>query len=122
MQVTKHLAYDSKRVAWPLGTGFRALLTAMLLRKAGTVSVQTLLLCFAVLSFAPAIKAQTTGAGSIQGTVTDPAGALIPNASVKLVESSTQVTLTTKTSVLSLKFWYKIGRRRQGSGRRFCAR
>jgi hypothetical protein len=41
---------------------------------------------------------QVAGAGSIQGAVTDPSGALIPNALVKLVESSTQVTLTTKTS------------------------
>lgn len=39
-----------------------------------------------------------TGAGSIQGTVTDSTGALIPNASVTLTETSTHVTLTTKSS------------------------
>ena len=51
-----------------------------------------------ILMFVPQANSQVAGAGSIQGTVTDPSGALIPNASVKLVESSTQVTLTTKTS------------------------
>jgi hypothetical protein len=98
MQVTTHIAYGSKRVPWPLGIGFRALSATMLLRKAGRASAQTLLLCLSVLLITTATNAQTAGSGSIQGTVTDLSGALIPNASVKLVESSTQVTLTTKTS------------------------
>jgi Carboxypeptidase regulatory-like domain len=57
-----------------------------------------LFLALSIFVFSVQAKSQVAGAGSIQGTVTDPAGALIPNASVKLVESSTQVTLTTKTT------------------------
>ena len=98
MQVTTHISNGANRIPWPLGIGSRALAVTTFLRKAGVASVHTLLLCFGVLLLAPAIKAQTTGSGSIQGTVTDPTGALVANASVTLVESSTQVTLTTKTS------------------------
>jgi Carboxypeptidase regulatory-like domain len=98
MQVTRHISNGANRIPWPLGIGSRALAVTTFLRKAGVASIHTLLLCFGVLLLAPAIKAQTTGSGSIQGTVTDPTGALVANASVTLVESSTQVTLTTKTS------------------------
>jgi hypothetical protein len=55
-------------------------------------------LCFVVLMFATQANAQTAGAGSIQGVVTDPTGAVVPNAVVTLTEQSTQVTLTTKSS------------------------
>jgi hypothetical protein len=62
------------------------------------VSLRTFFFCFLVLLFASTTQAQTTGSGSIQGIVTDPSGALIAKASVKLVETSTQVSLETKTS------------------------
>jgi hypothetical protein len=55
-------------------------------------------LCVAVLLFVARANSQTAGAGSIQGTVTDPSGAVIPNASVSLTEASTHVTLTTKST------------------------
>jgi len=98
MQVSEHMTYGSNRVQWPLGMEFRALSATTLLRKLGKTSLRVLLLNLSVFLFATAARAQTSGAGSIQGTVTDPSGALISNALVKLVESSTQVTLTTKTS------------------------
>jgi hypothetical protein len=53
--------------------------------------------CLAILLFAARVNCQVTGAGSIQGNVTDPAGASISNATVTLTEGSTQVTLTTKS-------------------------
>jgi hypothetical protein len=51
-----------------------------------------------LLSTAYAGRAQTSGAGSIQGVVTDPSGAVIPNAQVKLVANATNEVLTSKTS------------------------
>lgn len=98
MQGTTHLAYGFQRVLNPLTSGSTVSSATTLLRKARTAGLRTLLLCCSVLLFATATHAQTTGAGSIQGTVTDPSGAVISNASVKLVEASTQVTLNTKTS------------------------
>jgi hypothetical protein len=61
-------------------------------------SLRIFLICFVALLFVQITRAQTTGSGTVQGTVTDSSGAVIPNASVKIVESSTQVTLNTKTS------------------------
>ncbi len=98
MQVTTLLADRRMSVSWPLEIELKATAPATLLKKVVVESLRTLLLCFSVFLFATAAEAQTTGSGSIQGTVTDPSGALIPDASVKLVESSTQVSLTTKTS------------------------
>jgi len=98
MQVKTHTGYGSKRVQRPLGSGFRSLSATTRVRKSRMTSLRILLLCLSVLLLATATRAQTTGSGSIQGTVTDPSGALLPNASVKLVEASTLVTLTTKTS------------------------
>jgi hypothetical protein len=67
-------------------------------RIARTVSRwATFFLCVVVVLFTAKANSQTTGAGSIQGTVTDPSGAVIPNASVSLTEASTHVTLTTKS-------------------------
>jgi len=43
------------------------------------------------------LRAQLAGTGTIQGLVTDPTGAVIPNATVTLVEESTQVKHTTKS-------------------------
>ncbi len=92
------IQYGSRCSSWLIGIECRAIKPKTLLMKAGTVGVQALLLCLSILLFAPGARAQTSGSGSIQGTVTDPSGALVPNASVKLVESATQVTFTTKTS------------------------
>ncbi len=54
--------------------------------------------CLIVLMFTGNAASQVTGAGSIQGIVTDATGAVIPNAPVTLTETSTQVVQTTKTS------------------------
>jgi hypothetical protein len=43
------------------------------------------------------VNAQEAGTGNIQGTITDPAGAVIPNASVTLTEASTQVKHNTQS-------------------------
>ena len=61
-----------------------------------------LVLCFAVLLFAAKANAQASGAGNIQGTVTDSTGAVVGNAVVSLTEASTQVTLKTKTNSAGL--------------------
>ncbi len=53
--------------------------------------------CIVVLLFAAKANSQMTGTGSIQGIVSDATGALLPNASVTLTETSTQVTRTTKS-------------------------
>jgi hypothetical protein len=50
-----------------------------------------------LLLMVPTLRAQIAGSGSIQGTIVDATGAVIPNASVKLTEASTHVTLTTKS-------------------------
>src|SRR6185437_6740342 len=39
-----------------------------------------------------------SGAGTIQGTITDPTGAVIPRASINVVNQATGVTSTTKTN------------------------
>jgi hypothetical protein len=44
-----------------------------------------------------AVHAQLAGTGNIQGTVVDATGALIPHATVTLIEASTQVKRTTQT-------------------------
>ena len=68
------------------------------LKRAGRVSRWGVtFLCLVALLFAAKGNSQVTGAGSIQGTITDATGALIPNASVTLTEDSTQVKLTTKS-------------------------
>ena len=57
----------------------------------------TVFCCAALLLFSLRANSQASGAGSIQGTVTDSTGAVIANASVSLTEPSTHVTLSTKT-------------------------
>jgi hypothetical protein len=54
--------------------------------------------CIAVCLCATEANSQTTGSGSIQGTVADSTGAVIPAASVTITQALTHVTLTTKTS------------------------
>lgn len=62
-----------------------------------------------VVTFAIAIWCQNTfaqsGAGSIQGTVTDQTGAVLPNASIRVVNAATGVTANTASSEVG---FYKI--------------
>ncbi|HVN92509.1 MAG TPA: carboxypeptidase-like regulatory domain-containing protein [Terracidiphilus sp.] len=61
----------------------------------------SLIVAFGVTAFmlAPAgLRAQIAGTGNIQGTVTDPTGAVVANASVALTEEATHVKRTTVTS------------------------
>ncbi len=62
-------------------------------RSALTHFARTLLLvpAIAVMLTVSALHAQVAGTGTIQGNVTDATGAFIPNATVTLVEASTQV-------------------------------
>jgi hypothetical protein len=46
-------------------------------------------LVFALLSFVPRVGAQIAGTGSIQGTITDPTGALVANASITITQVAT---------------------------------
>jgi len=55
----------------------------------------TLIMSAAMLVFPTLGKAQEAGTGNIQGTITDPAGAVIPNASITLTEAATQGQHTT---------------------------
>ena len=43
------------------------------------------------------MSAQVAGTGTIQGTISDSTGALVPNATVTLVEAATKVTRTAKS-------------------------
>ena len=51
----------------------------------------TFTLCAALLVFAQSAAAQLAGTASLQGTVTDPTGAVIPGATVTIVETATQL-------------------------------
>ncbi len=99
MERIEYRVHNLRPVIRPLGTRSRS---SSITTRSGKTSVTSLLgaifFCFAVLLFTADATAQVTGAGSIQGHVTDSTGALIPNASVTLTEASTHVTLTTKTS------------------------
>ena len=49
----------------------------------------------AILAFAPPVSAQTTNAGKLVGTVTDPTGAVVPKAGVQLQNVETGIVLNT---------------------------
>ncbi|MGO9434127.1 MAG: carboxypeptidase regulatory-like domain-containing protein [Terracidiphilus sp.] len=71
-------------------------MTCMRTRAHGVVVRYAALLgCVALLLFPIPGSSQLAGTGNIQGTVTDASGALIPNASVVLTNTSTQVKNTT---------------------------
>jgi len=98
MQVTKQNTRRPGQAQTPLRLCLDAPSTSATATISSRAKLPSLLLCALMFLLALHLPAQTTGSGSIQGTVSDPSGALIPEASVKLVETSTQVTLTTKTS------------------------
>jgi hypothetical protein len=55
------------------------------------------LAAIACLLLACTLNAQVAGTGTIQGTISDPTGALVPNAIVTITETATQVKRTAKT-------------------------
>jgi hypothetical protein len=55
-------------------------------------------ICVAVLLLTSAVFAQQIGAGSLNGTVTDPSGAAIANATVTATQTTTGVARTTQSS------------------------
>src|ERR1039458_6723794 len=69
-------------------------------------------ICFLVsfLMAACAARAQVAGTGTIQGTVSDPSGAVITSAKVALTETSTQVTRNTQTDGSGLYVFPNIPR------------
>jgi hypothetical protein len=60
--------------------------------------VSRLCFCLLVILFASAVALAQAGRGTVSGTVTDPGGAVVPGAQVKLSNKATGVTLHTVTS------------------------
>ena len=58
----------------------------------------TLVCCMAVLLFAGKSYSQLAGTGNIQGTVSDPTGAVVPNAAVTLTDQATGVNRIAKSN------------------------
>src|SRR5258708_38970623 len=56
-------------------------------------AVRTVLLLFLALGLSLSALAQVVG-GTIEGTITDPKGAVLPNVKVEIVNSSTQIVTT----------------------------
>src|SRR3954469_22729299 len=71
--------------------------------KRGSIHPSLLLLAFALcvslVAGAPAAFAQTTGSATLRGTVKDPAGAVVPNASVTLTNEGTKEERKATTNV-----------------------
>ena len=61
-------------------------------------TVKSLAVMAAVIVFAGHMMAQSATTGAINGKVTDPQGALVANATVKLVNLGTQAEKTTTTT------------------------
>jgi hypothetical protein len=70
-------------------------------RRCFSRAIPSLIAIVALLS-APVLRAQTAGDGSIQGTVTDSTGAVVPNATVSATNNATGVTTTRTTSSAGL--------------------
>jgi len=96
---TNGLTNGCRRFGRPRYTkaNFLAYLTKCL-RKVNPADLCMLVFCSVVLLPATKTMAQTTGSGSIQGTVVDVSGAAIPQAAVTLTEAATHVSLKTKTN------------------------
>src|SRR5689334_6577334 len=56
-----------------------------------------LLVLLLVVTMTPCLLAQTASTGALTGTVTDPAGAVVPKATVMLTNTSTNQTRTMST-------------------------
>ena len=106
MEFGRHMMNMFRHAGGPVNAEAKPL--APRIRSINPAILWALVLCFAVLLFTAKTNAQTTGSGSIQGTVTDSTGAVIPNASVSLAEASTQVTLKTKTNSAGLYIFPNI--------------
>ena len=103
MQINRLRMYRFRHIGRPVDTEARPSCRAISrFWNINPANLCALVLCFAVLLFAAKANAQASGAGSIQGTVTDPSGAVVANAAVSLTEASTQVTLKTKTNSAGL--------------------
>jgi hypothetical protein len=66
-----------------------------------TSLIVRLFLAIAIFT-APALFAQLAGTGTIQGTITDPSGAIIPGAEIKVVQASTNVEHDQKSTAAGL--------------------
>ncbi len=71
--------------------------TASLSQRKWNVIWLTIVMLMGVAMLSPAVWAQS-GAGSIQGTVSDATGAVIPGATIRVVNEATAVTANTKTN------------------------
>jgi hypothetical protein len=67
-------------------------------QRIGTTLLPLILVIVGALSLAPAIRAQIGGGGSIQGTVSDPNGAVVPGATVVATNIATQVEATRQSN------------------------
>src|ERR1700682_4468828 len=93
----------------------RVLTVVVRSRRGGVDFMKRLVLAIlVVLSLAVAANAQTFR-GAINGTVTDPSGAVVPNAAVRATENNTGIdhkTVTTSEGVFSLQYiplcFYKV--------------
>jgi hypothetical protein len=99
MQFNKNSMDNLQCIVNPLRAGYETAIRTARFRRARILNRWAVVfLGLVTLLFIAQANAQTTGSGSIQGTVTDSSGATIPNASVTLTEAATHVTLKTKTS------------------------
>jgi hypothetical protein len=95
MQISREITRRFQGAINSLGAGSKATRSA---QAWSPILWAAVTLCFAVLMVGVKANAQTAGSGSIQGVITDPSGALIPNAAVTITDQATQVKLSTKTS------------------------
>ena len=65
----------------------------------GVMQIALVLVCCVCAIYFPSIAfAQTMGSGSIQGTVTDPSGAVVPNATVTAIDTQTGQKVTARST------------------------